>query len=146
MSSGYSLRPATAADFDLLYRIKLDSIKPYVERIWGWDESVQKDFLRRETPIGEVSLIVLGDGNIAGFVQIKEKPQEIFIGSLFLTTPFQSKGIGKMILKDLFAHGKTVMLEVLKINTGALRFYQNCGMDIAGETDLKYLMKKDFVK
>lgn len=138
----YSFRQATTDDFDLLYKIKTDSIKPYVEQIWGWDEQVQKDFLLRETPIAQVKLIVLEDGNIAGFLQLTENEQEIFIGSLFLTSQFQSLGIGRAILEQAFKTGKTVRLEVLKINPRAIRFYENAGMHMEGEDELKYKMIK----
>ncbi|PZP47395.1 MAG: hypothetical protein DI598_10960, partial [Pseudopedobacter saltans] len=112
----YRLQQATEHDFETLYEIKTDSIKPYVEKIWGWDEEVQKAFLRRETPIEQVKLIFISDNKLAGFVQLTENEQEIFIGSLFLTSQFQSKGIGRAILEGQFQKRKNVRLEVLKIN------------------------------
>lgn len=138
----FQLRQATEEDFELLYLIKSDSIRPYVEQIWGWDEQVQKEFLRRETPIEQVRLIVVDDEDIAGMVQLTENEQEIFIGSLFLTSRFQSRGIGRAILEHTFKTGKSVRLEVLKINPRALLFYQNAGMYIEGEDELKYKMIK----
>jgi|GEM_PF-124845 len=137
----FELRQATDDDFDLLYQIKNDSIRPYVEQIWGWDEQVQKDFLKRETPIEQVKLILV-DGAMAGLVQLTENEQGIFIGSLFLTSPFQSRGIGSAILEQAFQSGKNVRLEVLKINPRAIQFYQNAGMEIEGEDELKYKMIK----
>lgn len=136
------LKKATADDFELLYQIKNDSIRPYVEQIWGWNEQVQKDFLQRETPIDQVKLILVDGYKTAGFVQLTENEQEIFIGSLFLTSRFQSHGIGRAILENAFHSGKTVRLEVLKINPRAIQFYQNAGMYIEGEDELKYKMIK----
>lgn len=138
----YLLKQATEADFDLLYEIKTDSIKPYVEQIWGWDEQVQKEFLRKETPIEQVKLILIDGKDIAGFVQLTENEQGIFVGSLFLTSQFQSKGIGRAILEDQFEKGKNVRLEVLKINPRAIDFYKQAGMEIEGEDELKFKMIK----
>ena len=67
------LRQATDSDFGLLYQIKVVSIKPYVEQIWGWDEQVQIDFLKRETPISQVKLILVEKDHVAGFCPINRK-------------------------------------------------------------------------
>lgn len=138
----YTLKQATELDYDLLYNIKVESIKPYVEQIWGWEEGFQRDFLKRETPIEQVKLIVVGDDQVAGFIQLTENEEQIFIGSLFLKHEFQSKGIGNAILLSQFQSHKIVRLEVLKINSRAIRFYQNAGMMIEGEDELKYKMIK----
>lgn len=141
LNTSLRLQQATTDDFDILYHIKERSIKPYVEQIWGWDEQVQKDFLRKETPVDEVKLIFYRK-ELAGFVQIRENETEIFVGSLFLMHHFQSLGIGANILKYLFDHKKTVKLEVLKINTRAKKFYERVGMVVTDVTELKYTMEK----
>ena len=38
----YKIRFATPDDYDLIYALKTESIRPYVEKIWGWDEDYQK--------------------------------------------------------------------------------------------------------
>ncbi len=138
----YRLIQATDDDFELLYQIKAHSIKPYVEQVWGWEEAFQKDFLRKETPTEQVKLILTKEDKVAGFVQLTENEHDIFIGSLFLTSQFQSHGLGRTILEDTFATGKDVCLEVLKINTRAIQFYKKAGMQIEGEDELKYKMIK----
>ncbi len=35
----YKIRFATPDDHDLIYGLKAESIRPYVEKIWGWDEN-----------------------------------------------------------------------------------------------------------
>jgi len=39
-----NFRNATNADFNLAFQIKKTSIKPCIEKIWGWDDGVQLDF------------------------------------------------------------------------------------------------------
>lgn len=134
------LQKATEEDFELLYHIKTRSILPYVEQIWGWDEAVQKEFLRKETPISEVQLIFF-EKKIAGFVQLKIKENEVFIGSLFIMDDFQGLGIGSYILDTLIAEYFIVRLEVLKINPRATKLYQSKGLKIVGENELKYFMQ-----
>lgn len=38
----YKIRIATPDDHDLIYGLKAESVRPYVEKIWGWDEDYQK--------------------------------------------------------------------------------------------------------
>lgn len=38
----YKIRFATPDDQDLVYGLKAESVRPYVEKIWGWDENYQK--------------------------------------------------------------------------------------------------------
>ena len=38
----YKIRIATPNDHDLIYTLKAESVRPYVEKIWGWDENYQK--------------------------------------------------------------------------------------------------------
>ena len=38
----YKIRFATPDDHDLVYGLKAESVRPYVEKIWGWDEDYQK--------------------------------------------------------------------------------------------------------
>jgi RimJ/RimL family protein N-acetyltransferase len=36
------MRPATADDFDFLYRLHRTTLKEYVAQTWGWDEGRQR--------------------------------------------------------------------------------------------------------
>ncbi|QES87970.1 GNAT family N-acetyltransferase [Rhizosphaericola mali] len=134
------LQDAAEEDFELLYQIKTRSILPYVDQIWGWEEAVQKEFLRNETPISEVQLIFFEEKAV-GFVQLKIKENEVFIGSLFIMDDFQGLGIGSYILDKLIAEYFIVRLEVLKINHRATKLYQSKGLKIVGENELKYFMQ-----
>lgn len=43
----YKIRAATPDDHDFIYKLKAESVRPYVEKIWGWDETYQRmDFER----------------------------------------------------------------------------------------------------
>ncbi|MDE1192467.1 MAG: GNAT family N-acetyltransferase [Arachidicoccus sp.] len=102
MNDKISLRNATESDYELMYQIKVNSIKPYVERVWGWEENFQREFLKENTPINEVKFILFED-KIAGFIQTKERDDEIFIGSIFIINDYQKKGIGTYLLKKILS-------------------------------------------
>lgn len=38
----YKIRFATADDYDVIYALKAEPVRLYVERIWDWDEEYQR--------------------------------------------------------------------------------------------------------
>ena len=65
----YKIRIATPNDHDLLYTLKVESVRPYVEKIWGWDEDYQrKDFDSEFSHMEQFNVIEV-DSKFAGFVQ-----------------------------------------------------------------------------
>ena len=38
----YELRPGSMEDFQFLYDLHVRTLKPHVERIWGWDDADQR--------------------------------------------------------------------------------------------------------
>lgn len=65
----YKIRFATPDDHDLIYALKTASVRPYVEKIWGWDEDYQRnDFDSDFAAIKQFNVIEV-DGRFVGFVQ-----------------------------------------------------------------------------
>ena len=65
----YLLRPANPDDQAQIYHLKAQSVRPYVDKIWGWDEVFQQqDFARDFQAIERFQVIEVG-GNFAGFIQ-----------------------------------------------------------------------------
>ncbi len=133
---------ATEDDYVRMYKIKEDSIKPYVEKVWGWDEDFQIEFLRKNTPFEEVEFILF-NGETIGFLQLKETIKGIFIQSLFIIKAFQQKGIGTYLLKRIINNGKLLSLEVLKNNKIAFDLYKKMGFVVLKEDDLKYYLIRE---
>ncbi len=133
---------ATEDDYVRMYKIKEDSIKPYVEKVWGWDEDFQIEFLRKNTPFEDVEFILF-NGETIGFLQLKETIKGIFIQSLFIIKAFQQKGIGTYLLKRIINNGKLLSLEVLKNNKIAFDLYKKMGFVVLKEDDLKYYLIRE---
>ena len=65
----FLLRPAKPDDRAQIYHLKAQSVRPYVEKIWGWDEVYQQqDFARDFQAIERFHVIEVG-GQFAGFLQ-----------------------------------------------------------------------------
>ena len=66
----YIIRDAAISDYDAIYALKSASVRPYVERIWGWDENYQrKDFEEDFVAISQFR-VVEAEGAFAGFLQL----------------------------------------------------------------------------
>lgn len=139
----YELKQATAADWDLIFEIKKKSIKPYVEKIFGWNEEQQRKILDKIYKIEQVKLIMI-DGKAIGILQIEERPDVIFLANLLIAEEKQNKGIGKILLDEVIERANTlhkpVMLEVFRINERAQKFYLNSGFSFCGEKEHKFEM------
>ena len=65
----YRIRPATPEDHDFIYGLKAESVRPYVEKIWGWDETYQRADFDADFSAIEQFHVVEADGGRAGIVQ-----------------------------------------------------------------------------
>ncbi len=139
----YTLRPATRDDFAFMRDTKLDGMRPYVEATWGWDRQRQEDlFLQKFDP--DRSQIVVMDGADAGYIQLEDHPEEMFLAGIYLTAASRRHGIGEAILRDLItvaaAREKPLTLRVLKVNP-ARHLYERVGFSVTAETDTHFLMR-----
>ena len=91
----------------------------------------------------QVQIIVLGSQDI-GAVSVEIRPEEHFLGRLYLLPDYQRRGIGTHLLRSIlgqaFAQGLPVTLQVLKGNP-AKRLYERLGFAETEETETHYLMK-----
>lgn len=140
----YRLRPVTDADYDFIYALNSQTMRPYVEPIWGWDEALQREaFERRWNPDNQQIIIV--DERDAGRVTLNETPELIYIAQINLLPEFQGKGIGSAVIESIKADAararKAVELRVLKTNPGARRLYERLGFAVFDESDTHFWMR-----
>ena len=138
----FEVRQATPGDRDTLYRIKRETIRPYVEQVWGWDEELQE---RRfcESYDHTATQVVVVDGLAVGLLRVSERESAVFIDQVEITPKYQSQGIGTSLINDLLARGRPVELGVLKVNVDARRLYERLGFRVTGETETHYNMRAE---
>jgi GNAT superfamily N-acetyltransferase len=139
-----SFRDATQADFQLTYQIKKSSIKPYIEKIWGWNDEIQLNFHRKDFKPEQVKIIQNEHRDEIGLLSLTEDSTCLYIKSILICDFAQKKGIGTTILSDLIekarSTNKRVELQVFKVNEEAKKLYENLGFKTIGQTDLHYQM------
>ncbi|MAZ26703.1 MAG: hypothetical protein CL868_06450 [Cytophagaceae bacterium] len=139
------LRNAERSDLELTYRIGCNSIKPCVIKIWGWDESFQREMHRQKFDASETKIIEYG-GKEVGLLIVKEFKDEIYLQSILIEKKFQNVGIGKIIMQGIITRAnylnRPIRLQVFKINVNAQRFYKRLGFMKISEMENHIGMKR----
>jgi ribosomal protein S18 acetylase RimI-like enzyme len=139
-----SFRPATADDYEYLYRLNEATMREYAEQTYGpWDESVaRRIFAERFRPVS--TRIVVIDGRDVGMLEVLPTETGLQLANIRIAPEHQGRGIGTRlitgVLRDAHARGLSVTLRVLKVNP-ARRLYERLGFVVIGETATYHLMQ-----
>ena len=110
---------------------------PYVSELWGWDDAWQAEAFARSFDPRSTRVIVVGE-QIVGFFETSEDAEAVVLSKIELDPAFQRRGIGTSVIADVLAEararGKSVRLQVFKINHGARSLYRRLGFLETGET------------
>lgn len=108
-----------------------DSMKDYIEKIWGWDDGWQKNDFETGFDRYETKILKLDQSKI-GYIQFKCEPQETYISMLVIEPMHQSMGVGTKLLEILqpSSPNGSLRLNCFTVNKGAYRFYLKCGFKI----------------
>ena len=142
----YTFRNCTLEDFDLLFELKKQNFKWYVDKIWGWREDEQKERLRKDLQehLQHKKIILIADKPIGIYVTHITEEGDMFINEISILKKYQNKGIGREILEKQLKenHQKKIrtILQVFKENP-AKSFYEHLGFKIYGETQTHYKME-----
>ena len=131
----FTTRGAGDADRSLIFATYRETVGPYVEQVWGWDEEFQQRGFWNSLPLTQFKVILV-DGVRVGAIHYVENADEYFVGMLLLLPQLQRHGIGTKCLRDLIIVAKrakkSVRLRVMKVNP-AKSFYERLGFKVSGE-------------
>jgi ribosomal protein S18 acetylase RimI-like enzyme len=148
-----TLRPAEAADRDLLFRIYASTREEELA-LTDWDDAQKTSFLsqqftaqdthyREHYPGAVFSLILLADEPI-GRLYIHRRPDEIRIMDIALLPPHRNRGHGTSLLRDLQTEAaeadKSLTIHVEQFNP-ALSLYTRLGFRPVAEHGVYLLME-----
>ena len=136
-------RPATQDDYDFLWWLHRATMRPYVEKTWGWDEDWQIRYFQEHFDPTTVAIIEF-DGVPIGCISVKRGDGVIFLAAIKIAPDYQNQGIGTKLIQALLneaaSQGVPVELQVLKVNP-AQRLYERLGFIIISETETHYIMR-----
>ena len=140
-----SFRKAHTSDSEFVFTVKKAAFREYVEQVWGWDDNYQRELHNRRFAAQDVCIIQFR-GTDVGFLSTSSTPDTLKVNQLFILPEYQGKGIGSAcmmrIVDDARLEGKSVALQVLKVNTRGTAFYQRLGFLIVDESSTHLQMKK----
>ena len=143
---GLKLRTAQAIDSEFVFAVKKAAFREYVQQIWGWDDTHQRDLHNRRFAAQDIRIIQLC-GTDVGFLSTSHTSDTLNVDQIYILPEYQGRGIGaaymKRIIDDANIEQKPVTLQVLKINTRATAFYQRLGFTIVDESAAHFQMKRD---
>ncbi len=136
MSQSYTLRPATADDYDFLFALHRASMRAYIDTIWGWHEDWQQEYFRQKFDPARRQIIEI-DGQNAGVLVVERRADSLYLELIELLPAFQGRGVGTAILRQLIdrarAEGVPLTLHVLRSNDAARRLYERLGLRVVAE-------------
>ena len=143
---GLKFRKAQATDSEFVFTVKRAAFREYVEQIWGWDDTYQRDLHNRRFASQDIRIIQF-HGTDVGFLSTSTNSDTFKVDQIYLLPDYQGKGIGaacmRNIIDDANREQKPVTLQVLKINTRATAFYQRLGFTIVDKNATHFQMKRD---
>lgn len=143
----YSFEAYKDEYFKMLYEMKKDNFKWYVEKLYGWDEEKQikfhRDFIEEHKK--DINVIKVADEIIGIFTNYIDENNESVISLFYIDKKYQRRGIGTDILKKQLEidnkNNRNTILQVFKENPAKL-LYQKVGFKIYEETTSHYKMRR----
>jgi ribosomal protein S18 acetylase RimI-like enzyme len=141
-------RPATERDFDFLWNLHRNELRPHILAAypvdpWRWDDDGQRRVLRAlySPPCTRVILVA---GQPAGALQVTREHNRLVLDYIALAAPYQGRGLGTCVLQHLQDRARhlnlPIELQVGRTNP-ALRLYRRLGFEITRTTTLLYWLR-----
>ena len=139
-----TLRLATETDLTALWAVHVAGMRASIEQTWGWDHTWQATHFRANFPFGNRQ-VVQWNGALAGYLDVDQSPERIYLANIVLSPAFHNLGIGTSIIADLQSRAREanlpLELQVLHVNVNAHRLYTRFGFGQYGSTETHHLMR-----
>ena len=116
------------SDFDFLWALKVATLKPYIEDLYGWDEAQAMSILRDKVMAG-AQLVLVGDEPV-GVLRVTLVEGFVYLAEIGLMPEHQNQGLGTRMIEDVLAfadrEGLPVELQVFAKNP-ACSLYERLG-------------------
>lgn len=142
--SRLSLQPVDSSDFEAMLALRVDAMRPSLERVGRFDPERSRERLSAGFVVPFMHHIVLDSDLRVGFVTLKpEGPDALRLDHLYLRTGFQSMGIGEWVLHWAMAQAREQQRDIkltALVQSDANRFYLRHGFVLEGEegVDMHY--------
>jgi len=140
----WTLRPVTVEDHDFVVELNRVAMGSYLEATFGWNDAALSAYLdeRFDASGGQVIQVA---GVDVGELLVEERPDRLFVVRLALLPEWQGRGIGSAVVSTLVDRarelGAAVVLDVLGVNSRAVRLYESLGFVRIAESETDVSMR-----
>lgn len=133
----YELRKCTYDDVDFILELKNYGLKQYIEKIYGWNNDVQREKTIHELDrhINDMKVITIDEKDIGITTFYKEN--DVYVVGLTLIHPnYQGKKIGTELLNSYIKKAKRENKKIITMafkENRACELYQRLGFKIVNE-------------
>lgn len=137
MSLGIALLPTSLSDLETLVKMRIAAMRESLERLGRFDPQRARERFAASFA-AERCHFILSDGQPVGFIQSESREDHLRLQHLYITPPFQGRGIGAQALAPLLERAAR---EQMPIHLDALRgsdsnrFYRRLGFVQVGESE-----------
>ena len=140
-----NIRKARANDSEFIFTVKKAAYREYVEQVWGWDDNYQRKRHNKEFASHDFYIIQFREIDV-GFFITSSTSDTLKVNQIYILPEYQGKGIGSAcltrIVDDANLEQRSVVLQVLKVNTRGIALYKRLGFTIVGEGSIYFQMEK----
>ena len=138
-----TLRNAREDDKAFLWRLKVASMRKYIEAVYGWNEMDQYRFFEKGFLPKELQIIQF-EGRDVGMYNVQVRENDWFLCRIEVLPDCQKKGIGTAAIKGIIdgarEAAKPLRLQVFKVNP-AKNLYRRLGFVVTGESETHIQME-----
>ncbi len=135
-------RQACENDYEWLFDLKVASMRDYVDEIYGWNDTIQKEFFENGFSPNDITVITV-DGLDAGMFELAKDQDGYFLRRIEIHPSFQNRGVGSYIIQEILSRAtsedENSRLMVFKINP-AQNLYKRLSFEVTDETETHYKM------
>lgn len=135
-------------DLGFILKLKELGMKWYIEKIYGWDENVQREKTKREIDkfIDKMKIIVIDNKEI-GVTNFFEDEGKYHVGLIIVHPDYQGKGLATKIINDYIdiarKEQKEILIKTYKYNP-AKKLYEKLGFKQYSEDDTHVYLSINF--
>ncbi len=135
----YVLENCNESDLDFVFNLKKETMKWYIEKIYGWIDEVQRQKTLKEikSNIGNMKIIIKDNEKI-GVTTFTDNKSEYIVGLTMISPKFQNKGIATNIINNYIEKAKQnkkrIIIKTYKENP-AQNLYKRLGFKVYDENE-----------
>lgn len=129
------------SDLPFLEEVHVAALGPVALVGYGWPAFKLRAQFRSEIDVTTCHVISV-DGRRAGYVSIEDRDSFWYIDAIAMSRPYQGKGIGTLVLRDVLAEAgaRPVRLNVLNVNRARF-LYERLGFRVIKHDAQRQIME-----